>query len=322
MQVSASATTSSRFPDGKRFAFTVFDDTDNSTVENVSPVYRFLEELGMRTTKSVWVLPNVPGTWIGGSTLHDREYLSWIQTLKGSEIALHNVRNSDASRALVERGFREFEDRLGVKPRTHANHLSNRDNVYWGPARLSQHLTRMLYNVGTRFRSVHQYEGHIPTSEYFWGDICKERIDYVRNFVFRETNLDRINPSMPYHNPAQPFVSLWFSSCEGGTIESFCKAISEANQDRLESAGGVCIMYTHFASGFTVGNKLHPTFERLMRRMASKNGWFVPVSTLLDHLLARRKERGIRSAELAAMEHQWILQKLRNGPDRSGQRVH
>ena len=27
-----------QFPDGKSFAFTVFDDTDNATVENVRPV--------------------------------------------------------------------------------------------------------------------------------------------------------------------------------------------------------------------------------------------------------------------------------------------
>ena len=99
------------FPDGKRFAFTVFDDTDNSTVQNVGPVYQLLDELGMRTTKSVWALPNVPGARFSGSNLHDRDYLEWVVGLqsKGFEIALHNVRNSDSPRDIVEHGFAEFE---------------------------------------------------------------------------------------------------------------------------------------------------------------------------------------------------------------------
>jgi len=33
------------FPYGKRFAFTVLDDTDVATVQNVAPVYALLERL-------------------------------------------------------------------------------------------------------------------------------------------------------------------------------------------------------------------------------------------------------------------------------------
>src|SRR6185436_5946929 len=42
------------FPGGARFAFTVMDDTDVATVENIRPIYRLFESLGMRTTKTVW----------------------------------------------------------------------------------------------------------------------------------------------------------------------------------------------------------------------------------------------------------------------------
>jgi hypothetical protein len=309
----------SKFPGNKRFAFTVFDDTDFSTVENVGPVYRFLSELGMRTTKSVWVLPKMPGAEIGGGTLYDRDYLRWVQKLDGFEIALHNVRSGDAPRDLAERGFREFEDLLGFRPRTHANHLSNRENIYWGAARFSYRLPRTIYNLANRLRHMDWYQGHVPGSEYFWGDICKERIDYVRNFVVPEINLDRVNPSMPYHASAHPFVNFWFSSCEGGSVESFCETLSEANQDRLEAEGGVCIMYTHFGSSFWSDGKLHPKFERLMRRLAKKDGWFVPVSTLLDHLRLTRNHNGtIPPEELAQLERGWLAHKIYVGPDRSG----
>lgn len=36
------------WPGRKRFAFTIFDDTDLETVENGPGVYEFLSELGMR----------------------------------------------------------------------------------------------------------------------------------------------------------------------------------------------------------------------------------------------------------------------------------
>ena len=51
-----------QFPGGARFAFTVMDDTDVATVENVRPIYRLLDSLGMRTTKTVWPMPCEEGS--------------------------------------------------------------------------------------------------------------------------------------------------------------------------------------------------------------------------------------------------------------------
>src|SRR5438132_7240257 len=128
-----------RFPNNRGFAFTVFDDTDDSTVENVGPVYELLSEIGMHTTKSVWALPCGPNTPFHGSTLQDRQYLDFIRHLRneGFEIALHNARNCDATRDVTRQGLDEFEWLIGALPRSHSNHYFNRDNLYWGPARLS-----------------------------------------------------------------------------------------------------------------------------------------------------------------------------------------
>jgi hypothetical protein len=304
-----------RFPENKRFAFTVFDDTDNSTVENVGAVYRLLCELGIRTTKSVWALPNVAGAKFHGSNLYDPDYLDWVLKLQaeGFEIAMHNVRNSDSPRDVVERGLIGFEQLIGKRPRIHANHSSNRENIYWGSARLSSNACRTLYNVATGFRYSNAFLGHIRGSEYFWGDICKKFITYVRNFAVNEINLDRVNPTMPYHNPAQPFVNYWFTSCDGHDVNSFCNRLSEENQDDLEAEGGVCIMYTHFAAGFSNGTLDH-RFEALMRRIANKKGWFVPVSTLLDFLRSQRMDSStISAAELGMLERRWLLYKLHTG---------
>ena len=71
----------SRFPNNKKFAFTILDDTDLSTVGNVAPVYRLLSELGMRTTKSVWPLASVREGRQGGCSLQDADYLKFILEL-------------------------------------------------------------------------------------------------------------------------------------------------------------------------------------------------------------------------------------------------
>jgi hypothetical protein len=303
-----------RYPGNKRFAFTIFDDTDYSTLENTLPVYRFLGQIGMRTTKSVWPLGPVPAGRVSGATLQDDRYLDFIRGLKadGFEIALHNVQNHDATRDVVQRGFEEFENLLDQRVRIHCNHSDNRDNLYWGARRIENPVFRLAYNVATRFARNGYFQGHVENSPYFWGDICKDKIGYVRNFVFDEINLDRVNPTMPYRDPTKPFVNYWFSSSEGDTVDSFCRMLREENQDRLEAEEGVCIMYTHFGKRFCNGI-LHPEFERLMRRLAKMDGWFVPVSELLDHLKSSRASLVIPPTELKRMEMRWLLSKLRRG---------
>jgi hypothetical protein len=299
----------SRFPNNKTFAFTILDDTDLSTVENVSPVYRLLAELNMQTTKSVWPLASVRVGRQGGCSLQDADYLKFILDLRsqGFEISLHNVRNHDSTREMVEQGLEEFRSLTGRYPRVQTNHSTNRDNIYWGAARFNG--LRFLYRAGTALKDGHNFEGHDPNTAFFWGDLCRERVDYVRNFVFREINLDRVNPTMPYHDLARPFVNYWFSSCRGGNADSFCETLCEANQDRLEAEGGVCIMYVHFACGFVTRGAVDTRVERLLRRLATRDGWFVPVSTLLDFLREERKTSIISAAELCSMEQRWAFEK-------------
>src|SRR3954467_10250062 len=144
----------SRFPEGKRFAFTVFDDTDFSTVEKIRPVYEFLCEQGFHTTKCVWALKEDPKGMIGGATLQDPEYRCLIQQLKehGFEIALHNVCNNDSQRTKVLEGFREYSSIVGEYPRSHSNHALNRENIYWGPSRLNSAPLRLTYQYSAKLR--------------------------------------------------------------------------------------------------------------------------------------------------------------------------
>jgi hypothetical protein len=155
------------------------------------------------------------------------------------------------------------------------------------------------------------YEGHMETSSLFWGDVCQSRVKYVRNFVHGDINTLRYCPEMPYHDPRRPYVRYWFASTEGPTVDSFVRKLSDANVDRLVAERGACIMYTHFSMGFAPHGELDPRFVRVMRRLSELDGWFVPASTLLDHLMSAIGHREITDAERSRLERNWLVHKLR-----------
>lgn len=300
------------WPQGKRFAFTVFDDTDFTTVENGPAVYDFLFDLGIITTKSVWPVKGGGVPVNGGATCADTDYLAWVRRLKGQgfEIGMHNATYHTSNREQAIAGLERFREYFGQYPGIQANHAGCADGIYWGDARLSG-TNRVVYNLLTRCSNRRRFLGHVESSEFFWGDKCKQHIKYVRNFVFSDINTLRACPYMPYFDQERPFVNNWFSSSEGADCRAFCRTVSEANQDRLEEEGGACIMYTHLgAPDFVQDGVLNSEFQRLMKRLRSKNGWFVPVSTLLDHLQEERGRRTISLSERSGLERKWLVHKV------------
>ncbi len=215
------------FPGGARFAFTIIDDTDVATVDNVRPIYRLLEALGMRTTKTVWP-----------------------------------VRCEEGSRNFFLSETMDF------------------------------------------------YQGHCPGSPYWWGDLCLEQIEYVRNLTFSEINLLRVNPSMPYRDPGRPYVRWWFSATDAEDADAFNGLLQRANQERLEAEGGVCIVATHFGKGFASSDKVNPETQRLLESLAARKGWFPPVGDLLDWLRARRDTDRLPAREWRRMQWRWARDLL------------
>lgn len=298
------------WPDNKDFAFTIFDDTDWSTIANVADVYSLLTDLGIRSTKSVWISGKSPAR-IGGSTCADEDYLRWILELQqsGFEIGFHNAANSTSCRSETITALDRFRDLFGHDPYSFAHHTGCEENIYWGVNRLSG-LNRRVYSLAQGRRGERPSHGHIEGDPLFWGDFCKARIKYVRNFVFGNINTLASCPFMPYHDPTKPFVNYWFASSEGPRIESFNKCLSERNQDLLEEQGGVCIMYTHFAKGFCRDDGLDRRFVELITRISKKNGWFAPVHQVLDHLLSLNGHHVISNKERTRLERRWLLHKI------------
>lgn len=307
-----------KWPGGKDFAFTVFDDTDWSTVENCREIYALLRDFGFRTTKSVWPLApsrDADELYIGGATCADPEYLAWVRELRrdGFEIAYHNATCHSSPREECLRGLSVFEDLFGGPPRSMANHADCNDCVYAGPSRLTG-VNKLAYNLITRFSRSGYFSGHEPGSPYFWGDALRERITYLRNFVFSEINCLKSCPAMPYHDPLRPYADQWFVSADGARLDAFMKTLSPANLERLAAEGGASIMYVHFGVFFPDG---HPTsaFRDVLRRIGAMNGWFPTTSELLDHIRAERGEHVIGNRERARLERRWLVDRVLHGPN-------
>lgn len=273
------------FPDGKRFAFTIVDDTDMATLARNRPVYDVLQRHGLRTTKTAWVLRATEADHPAnaGDSMQDPEYLAFLMELRdqGFEIALHGVRGGSSERADVAAGLEEFRQRFDSYPSLHVNHSRNRDNLYWGAQRWSLAPLRWLY----RLAKDDHFSGEDPASPHYWGDLARQHIRYVNQFTFSEINLLNVTPSFPYHLPDKPLVARWFPTSNGDNLDQFERLLSAENLDRLEREGGVCIVYTHLGAGsFNTADGVNPRFEDRIRDVAARDGWFVPASELLDYL--------------------------------------
>jgi hypothetical protein len=300
-----------KWPDGKSFAFTIFDDTDSATLAKIGDVYSFLADRGFRTTKSVWPVRGTGRPLCEGTTCEDDDYVEWLRNLQrnGFEVGYHLNTFHSSLRQQIEAGLTRFKDLFDHYPMSMANHVGCLDSMYWGKYRLTG-LHQYIYSLLTLFKHTRISYGHLP-GDYFWGDLCQARIRYVRNFVFQDINTLKACPFMPYRDPDRPYVNYWFASSQGHVARTFNQCISEESQDRLEQEGGACIMYTHLARGFLSANRLDSRFRHLMERLSKKNGWFVPVSTLLDYLLEQRGGTAHASLkQLKSMERLWLRQKI------------
>jgi hypothetical protein len=276
-------------------------------------VYSFLADLGFRTTIGVWPLGIRREPNSGGETCENLEYRDFLQHLQtvGFEIGFHHAAPHSSTREEIAESLRFFRVYFGRSPAAMANHY-NTDAIYWGPARLSG-WRRVVYNVVTLGRARHKWFGHVEGHPSFWGDICREQIRYCRNFVYSDIDTLRMNPWMPYFDPLRPYVRAWYSASEGHDVSAFLKTLRPGQQDRLEAEGGACIMYTHFGHGYVRDGKLCAEFRRTMEYLARKNGWFVPVSELLDFLAKINGLTVLDDRLRRRLETRWLLEKLFRG---------
>ena len=302
------------FPKRKHFAFTILDDTDDSTLENVSPVYDALRVHGIRTTKTVWPVDCPEGSrlFFAGDTLQRKPYLDFVRQLSvdGFEIAFHGATMESSRRERVVRALEFFKNAFGAYPTLYCNHAQNRDNLYWGFKRFQTPILRGLARLLRREASSY-YLGEVENTEYFWGDLCRRHIHYVRNWTFQHLNLLDVNPQMPYALPGTPWVNLWFSTADAPDVEAFIRLLEREKIDYLQRAKGLCIVSTHLGKGFVRNGVLDPRVERIFQDLGKRPGWYVPVSEMLNYLIETHgRGRALGSWATAVLEGRYLLNRL------------
>ncbi len=304
------------WPNGHKFAFTVVDDTDKATIQNVKPVYDLLAGLGMKTTKTTWIFRGEGPPAHRGSTCEEPDYLRWLLSLQrqGFEIAYHNAAPNTSPREISSLALAKFHEWFGMSQLLFCNHMGCEEDIYWADARLSS-WRRLLYNMATRGKKIGRFHGHVEGHPLFWGDLCQQHVRYVRNFVFDELDGLAVCPEQPYHDPTRPYVNFWFTSADGANLGLFLENFTTERLKHLEETGGLCIAYTHFAFGFVENGEVNPEFRRRMEFLAALDGWFAPASEILDHLRqgAGPRERTISPNRLRQMETKWLLEKIFKG---------
>ena len=107
-----------KWPNNKDFAFTIIDDTDEATVNNLIPIYNFLYKLKIFATKTVWIEPSRDK--FTGDYLKQKNYLDFILDIKkkGYEIAFHGVGSGDYQRKEILEGLEFYKENLGSYPNT------------------------------------------------------------------------------------------------------------------------------------------------------------------------------------------------------------
>jgi hypothetical protein len=291
----------SPYPNGKLFAFSIVDDTDDATYENIKPIYDLLKKLGLRTTKTVWVedairscgFPEKKDPPLYGDSLIRKEYCNYLKRLHkdGFEIAMHTVSGGNNYRNETLRGYEKFKEIFGDYPKMNINHAGKADNIYNDGKRFKSTLIKGVYSLVDSKKCFGEVEG----SKYFWGDICAKHTKYVRRFITNNINTLKINPEMPYHNDDEPYVNYWFAASCGEDCSVFNKLLSPHNIIKLQRERGACIVYTHFGKGFATPTnngayQINPfTVIRLSEIANQQEGWFETVYTILDRLLLMRQ---------------------------------
>ncbi len=178
-----------RWPDGKRFAFTVFDDPDSQPLEESRVIYGFLRDAGFRTTKGVWPLgPYREGELAVGIVRESGVSSACSRFAEGTDLKS----DSTARRCRPHRGrqtqralelFREYFD---SDPAVMSNHFYNQEGIYWGPARLSG-MRRLLYRLATAHQRPMRYSGHVAEDPYYWGTSARSMCGTAGILFFRKS---------------------------------------------------------------------------------------------------------------------------------------
>ena len=272
-------------PEPYEAAIAISDDPDICDFHAFKTMYDFLMKIDFPTTRAMWVYKNREPTGsplldciFYSPLLTDSECLDYCRLLnsKGFEICLHGASCGNNTREMMEYAF-DFLKREIRASSVYICHSKNAENLYWDAHTANSNFERRILELYTKNTCY----GEVPGSKYFWGDLCRKTIRYIRLYRTRMLNTLSFNPSMPYHDFSKPFVNFWFSATKGHIPRLFTKT----NLDFLCKQNGAGILYQYLHKYVLKdGTILKEVREAL--EMAANDSRLLkqPVSVIMDRL--------------------------------------
>src|SRR5579871_350986 len=139
------------WPDGKTFAFTIFEDSDFQTPARAAAVYDFLADLGIKTTKGVWPgHANIPPDERRVTCL-DADYLKWTgDPSNGDSKSAGTARRRSRQRVKRPRPAGALSRAFRPSAHFHCGALRLSRKYLLGPGRLSGRAPPWLYRRSRR----------------------------------------------------------------------------------------------------------------------------------------------------------------------------
>lgn len=272
-------------PHPHQCAFSIIDDPEGSTAESVRLVYDTLSDLGLRSTKGVWVFESQKTQRRSrkreGVTLQDRPHREYCAELtrRGFEIALHGASSGNDLRERSHAAFEFVERELGRAPIVCASDPWNVECMYGNAELVARGPLRWaLAPLRLGRRSL----GEDPTGLRFWGDVCRERIRYMRLFRTPSINTLVANPSMPYFEREKPLVRSWFTVTEHG----LAGVTTPESLATLAHENGACLLRQHLVRHVDLDRRrVSEACGRALRRLrGAPNLWVDTAGAVLDRL--------------------------------------
>ena len=161
--------------------------------------------------------------------------------------------------------------------------------------------------------------GANPMNRGGWGSVGRP-VEKAKDFKGTLTRLLR------YFLPEKVLLSVVLGAAILGTVfnivgpkilglattKLFNDLIARGNIDKLIAENGLCIVYTHFAKGFLEKDgEINRTFKENIDYLSSQNGWFAPVTEILDYLLESKRKNTVNLFYINLLDFKWLIQRIR-----------
>jgi hypothetical protein len=137
------------------------------------------------------------------------------------------------------------------------------------------------------------FGGDDKDSEYFWGDLHKKHITYIRNHELRNIDTLGTDPLTPYIDPnRQQYANYWFSCTFAPNQDVFASAFTSANLHKLSEKNGTSIISTHLGY-YNVDGIIDIRFKNIIQELRHVySAHFMPVTALLNRRADQRQTSG------------------------------